>query len=129
MNTRTLLTMVCLALTTACASSGGRSPGYDRDRISTEELEERSFANMYDVVSSMRPNWLRTAMGPSGSSATSSPLVYVDGRRLGGTDMLRSVSAQSVRSARYLSATEGQNKYGMAEARPVIEITTQGRNP
>lgn len=128
MNLRALFSVLLLASVTACASTGGRT-SYDRDRITREELEERSYANLYDVVSALRPNWLRTAMGAGGGTSASTPLVYVDGRRLGDTGELRSVSAQAVQSARYLSATEAQNRYGMAEARPVIDVTTRGRSP
>ncbi len=124
MNLRSLFGVLLLALTAACATGGARSPAYDRDRISREELDERSYANLYDIVSSVRSNWLRAPMG----SQSSTPLVYVDGRRMGGVEMLRSISAQAADQVRYLTATEAQSRYGMSEARPVIEVVSRGRD-
>ncbi|HEY0970168.1 MAG TPA: hypothetical protein VGE02_04215 [Gemmatimonadales bacterium] len=129
MKRRTLLTVALLALTTACASTSGRSSTYDRDRLSREELEVRPQSNMYDTVVALRSNWLRSIRGGIGGRVNVTPLVYVDGRPLGNVEVLRSVSTQSVQSARYMSASEAQNRYGMSEARPVIDISTRGRTP
>ena len=135
MTIRYLVLAAVLMSTVACASGGGagetaaRSPSYNRDVLTAEELAQRSYANMYDVVGALRPNWLRPPMGGAGmgSSAAAAPAVYVDGRRLGDTETLKQVSAQSVAIARYYSATEAQNRFGLSAMTPVIDLTTKGK--
>ena len=117
----------------ACASQGTRADrSYDRDLLSREELAGRSTENMFNVVSSMRSDWLRRPLGGSsvaGRTAAAPPLVYLDGRRIGEFDALKSFSAESVEQARYYSATEAQNRFNTTIATPVIELTSRGRSP
>lgn len=125
MTFRTLAGVLLLAFSTACASTGGRVTSHDRNQISRAELEERPASNLYDIVSNLRPNWLRSSAGAIGRSATTAPLVYVDGRPAGEADALRSISPQSVELVRYLSASEAQSRFSMQEARPVLELITR----
>lgn len=128
-----------LAATTACASggaasttagaSGDRAASYDRELLTRAELETRSGSNMLDVVSTMRSAWLIATTSSIGRESASGPAVYMDGRRIGEAAELRSVAAQAVESARFLSASRAQSKYGLAEARPVIELIGRGRKP
>lgn len=124
-----LLALMLLVLNMACVSAARNSTAYDRSGISREELAERSASNLYDVVSAIRPSWLRSTPAAIGRAATTSPLVYIDGRPAGQVDALRSISPQSVEHARHLSASEAQNKYSMSQARPVIDLTTRGLPP
>lgn len=123
MNIRNLFGIVLLALATACASGASRGGSYDRDRITREELESRAGANLYDIVNSSRSNWLRAQAGTGGGT----PLVYVDGRRLGGLELLRSINVSTVEEVRYLSASAAHSRYSMSDARPVIEVISRGR--
>ncbi len=128
-----------LAATTACASGGAagagagtggdRAASYDRELITRAELESRSGSNMLDVVSTLRSAWLIATTSSIGRESASGPAVYMDGRRIGEAAELRSVAAQAVESARFLSASRAQSKYGLAEARPVIELVGRGRKP
>ncbi len=129
MTFRTMAGVFLLALTTACASTGGRASTYDRNLISRAELEARPASNLYDIVSNLRPTWLRSSAGAIGRAATTAPLVYVDGRPAGGADALRSISPQSIELVRYLSASEAQGKFSMNEARPVLELITRRTSP
>lgn len=142
--TRVWLSLVLvLAAATACASGGaparatsgaggagaGRSASYDRELLTRAELEARSGSNMLDVVSTLRSAWLITTTSSIGRESASGPAVYMDGRRIGEAGELRSIGAQAVESARYLSASRAQSKYGLSEARPVIELVGRGRKP
>lgn len=131
-----LLTVVAV---TACASGGGaaaataggatRSASYDRERLSRAELEERASSNMFDVVSTLRSQWLVSPTSSlSGRGSSTGPVVYMNGRRLGDVAELKSVAAAAVESATYLSASKAQSKYGLAEALPVIELVGRSRN-
>ena len=133
-----VLVLALASLVAACASGGAstggstgdvRSPSYDREQISRAELETRGSTNMFDVVSTMRSNWLVSTTSSIGRASASGPAVYMDGRRIGEAAELRSVTASAVESARYLSAAKAQSKYGLSEARPVIELIGRGGKP
>ena len=104
-------------------------PSYDRNEISREELASHEHSNMWDVVNSLRPYWFRSAFGNSGAgtSISAQPIVFLDGSRFGASDLLKTLSAQSVLRARYLTPTEAQSRYGASVVSPVIEIQSMHR--
>ena len=129
---RRMLLAGMMLLATACASTGtGTSTRstYQRDLITEAEMkaEATQYSNLLDVVNGLRPNWMRPPLGASGASAASGPVIWLDGREFGEADMMKQLSKDSAVSLRYYSATAAQSKFGMREARPVIEITTRGR--
>lgn len=111
----------------ACASAGTgagagpRASASSRTEISQQEFAENASASVYEVVSRLRPSWLRTS---TSSSATGAATVFLDGQPLGGPDVLRRMSAGSVSRATYYSATEAQSRFGMRVSTPVIALTT-----
>lgn len=124
-----LLLLISLA---ACASGGGaasRSASFDRELLTRAELDASVGKNLYEVVSTLRPNWMQSAVQSLGRESSTGPLVYMDGRRLGDAEQLRSVTTQAVESARFLSASRAQSKYGLADSRPVIDLVGRGSKP
>ncbi len=133
-----MLMLALVSVLGACASGGSstnapsgdvRAPSYDREQLTRAELETRGSTNMLDVVSTMRSNWLVSTTSSIGRASASGPAVYMDGRRIGEAAELRSVAASAVELARYLSAAKAQSKYGLSEARPVIELVGRSRKP
>lgn len=126
-----LVLSLALVASAACASSGaGTRPRttYDRNQLTRAELATRPADNMHAVVQAMRPNWLITPMGGAGisnTSATNPVSVWVDGQLYGGAEMLKSLGSDVVESARYYTATEAQNKYGMRASSPIIDLVTR----
>ena len=120
-----VLAMLALVVMVACTSTTGRVSSTDRTSISREELAERPTSNVYEVIRAIRPAWLRALPAALGSSATTAPLVYVDGRPAGEVDLLYSISTGAVENIRHLSASEAQNRYSMSQARPVIDIISR----
>lgn len=134
---------------TASASQARKSSSTDRDVITREQLAEKPSANLYDVVSQLRSQWLR---GPSsarssmsiagvdtatnrnagmaqqaigtGTSGVAVAEVYVDGRRLGSVDALRTMASESADRICYLSTNRAQGKFGLSVNIPVIEVHT-----
>ena len=125
--------VLCAGLVMACASStrtGDPIPTRDRNMIVRAELATRASSNLHEIVNSLRPNWLRPPLGGSGVGGRSSnqpPVVYLDGRRFGELEALRTMSAESAETLRYLSVTEAQSKFGSVVTTPVIEVFTRGR--
>ena len=99
--------LALVALAAACASSGGARTSGSLDRLSLEEIRGSGATNAYELVTRLRPQWLR--VGPTGSISgreirNQAVLVYLDGVRLGDVNSLRSVNATTITGMRYLDA-------------------------
>ena len=125
---RRILAVGLLVWAAACGTRPrNAAPVYERDRLTRAELATRPADNMQAIVRAMRPNWLMTPAGASGisSPATAPVQLFVDGNAYGGAEMLSSLPGGSVESARYLTTTQAQSRYGLRVASPVIEIVTR----
>lgn len=95
----------------ACASSptaNTKVSQASRDNVTSVEIEATSASSALDLVSKLRPHWLRqggTASIGGGSIRGQVTLVYLDGNRLGGINELRGISAGSVRSMQWIPAS------------------------
>lgn len=88
-----------------CASSDGSRERRDRNLITQEEIESANASNMYDVIDRLRPRWL-VARSPMRSFAGDTDiLVFQDDVRLGNLEVLRRISPESIKEARYLDAS------------------------
>lgn len=100
-------------LLAGCASSS--EPGQRRDLslITYNEIEEAtaSAATAHDLVQRLRPQWLRKR-GRSNVGFEVEVMVYVDGARYGGADMLAQIPSLSVTEMRYLRPSEASDRYG-----------------
>ncbi len=121
-----MIPIAFLLLITACAA-GGQGAGTDsgsggarRDRITADDLEGVVEDNAYDVISRMRPGWLRRR----GRSLL--PAVFRDNIRVG-TDIeaLRSIRLQNVFEIRYLNAGDATMRWGTGFTGGVIQIVTR----
>ena len=103
----TLITAVLVACSST-PSPTTRVSQSSRDNVTSMEIEATSASSALDLVSKLRPHWLRqggTASIGGGAITNQVTMVYLDGNRLGGIDALRSISAGSVRSMQWISAT------------------------
>jgi len=125
--------LFALAVVLACASqSGPNAPAgtvvarTDRNIISDAEIQSVPSSNLYDLISKLRPNFLRSR-GPmslsSGSSGSEYATVYVDGRPYGDIASLRSLVSTQVSEVRYYDASSAASKYGTINGNGVIEVT------
>jgi hypothetical protein len=109
--------------------------------ITADEIARVNVQNGYEAVQKLRPALLRqrqvaSANGQGGVSkdapritgtnvSAGQLVVYVDGTRLGDIDQLRQISASSIASLRYYSASEAQLKWGSGHPGGVIEVTSK----
>jgi hypothetical protein len=135
---------IALLATTACASSGSSAstsgaPKPGPNLITSDEIVRANVQNGFEAVQKLRPAMLRprqmaSANGqggamkdaPTGSSVSAGEvMVYMDNTRLGDLEQLRGITASSIASIRYFSASEAQTKWGSGHAGGVIEVTTK----
>ena len=97
----------------ACASSGtgGVSTRTSPDKISRSEITASSATNAYEVISRLRPNWLRppaTATIGGGVVRSQALLVYLNNQRLEDVNALKSISAEGLDTAQWIDASRVQ---------------------
>lgn len=124
----------------AAAERAQRAPG--RDVLTSEQLEKARGGNLYGVIRSLRPEWLRTrgtgsmretargsASGIGGDVEIEHPgiasiRVYLDDSLLGDLDSLRSVDLGTVGAVRFLSAAEATQRWGAGHLHGAILVLT-----
>lgn len=99
----------------------------DRSVLSRDEIRATQFPNMYDVVLSLRGNWVR--IRTADSFGTSSVLqVYLDQQRLsGGVDELRQMNPTNVESVRFFDPIAASARWGLDHGAGALLITTSKR--
>ncbi len=108
----------------ACASAGPKKSNISQDKITATEIAEVNVTSAYDLISRLRPNWLR----PAGLTMTGNDVryqtaaVYVDGLRLGGLDALRTLSTTGVSLMEYLTPTQAATAVRDANTNPATAV-------
>jgi len=124
-----LVFVAAIVGSSACASTGGTSKMKDYNVIQQSEITAQSGTNAYDVISHLRPQYLKTRgrtsiqAQPSVSSEYAS--VFVDSQYFGDLTSLRDIAAINIKEIRYLPANEAVTRYGMQYGNGVIEIRTR----
>ncbi len=146
------LTLVAVAVFTlgsaGCASSSspatastGRGPKPSATLITADEIAHVNVLNGYEVVEKLRPAMLSqrqiaSAHGQGGMAkdapaikgtdvASGQVVVYMDGTRLGDIEQLRGITASSIATLRYYSASEAQVKWGSNHPAGAIEVISK----
>lgn len=111
---------------TACASGGGSGARVDRNLLTAEQIQDTNRQNVYDVVESLRSNWLR-ARGPTSLTGPNAVvLVYLDDTRLGGVETLRTIPVAQVRYIRWYDGIAATGRWGLDHGAGVIYVSTRG---
>lgn len=115
---RPVLTMFAVAAGLALAVPGNAAAQKrSRDRLTHEEIMSSSQKDqtLFLALRALKPHFLEPPRGTRsfGAAAQEGLLVYVDGRRASGGDVLGSIMAADVEEVRYLDPTRSQNEYGI----------------
>jgi hypothetical protein len=122
---RVLLSVLALLLV-ACASDPNTGQiRRDRNLISAEEIAAEPIVTAHELVSRLRPNWLRNR-GPTSITrgGPTTPLVYIDEVRTGGLDSLYRISSQIIREIRFINGRDATTKWGLDHGGGVIMVLT-----
>ena len=108
-----LMAVVMFIAVAGCASGGaGTSAGRaSPTRITRAEVDASNATNAYELISRLRPNWLReqpTASVAGGVIRSQSILVYVNRQRQEDLDSLKSISVSAIDSAEWVDASRVQ---------------------
>jgi TonB-dependent Receptor Plug Domain len=118
--------LLTLTLSACITASQVPRPTQDQQLITQDEIAHTRAANAYDVIHSLRANFL-SLRGETSLLATSSPYptVYVDGMRYGGIDVLRDIPAMQIASIRLYRSWDAMTRFGYGNMGGVIAITTR----
>lgn len=121
-----LLLLATLLAPIACAARTDGS-GERADLITREELEKHGrYSNLYDVIAVLRPRWLRPqGGGDTFMGAPGQVQVHMDGARMGGVSVLRSLAPVGVTSISWLSPHDAAARYGSGHSHGAIIISTR----
>ena len=124
-----LFYLIAVAAVVACASAGpgGRSvDARNTNIITADQVEASQQTNAYDVVSRLRPSFLksrgRTTINAQGSDYAA---VFLDGQSFGDLSSLRTIPASQIRSIRFFPGTDAVTTYGMQYGSGVIDVRTR----
>lgn len=100
--------MIALAACASSAGGGSTSARAAPDSISRAEIASSNATNAYELISRLRPQWLRA--GATGSIGAGRPqnqaiLVYLDRQRLQDVGALKTISVEGITSAQWIDAT------------------------
>lgn len=117
---------ILLVAATACASTGGTNgERVDRNLLTYEQIQETNRQNAYDVVESLRSNWLR-ARGPTSLTGPNAEVqVYLDDTRLGSVQNLRAISVSQVMYIRWYDGIAATGRWGLDHGAGVIYVSTR----
>jgi hypothetical protein len=121
---RFLLAMLVM-VAAACASSGApAAPARNPDVITAAEIAPHTGGSARQVIERLRPRYLRVR-GPSSINNADADriVVYVDGNRMGGVEVLDQIQADDIAEIRYLGAPDATSRYGTGHSAGAIVIT------
>jgi hypothetical protein len=120
--------MLCVLLTLGACASGGastsRPPDSRPDLIGPQELETGQWANVYDLVSSLRPRWLQSR-GPDSFNKPGEVQVILDDMKFGGVSKLRSLSPSGIATLQYFDPLTAAARWGLDFGSGAIYISTR----
>lgn len=119
-----LLTIALLLFATgACVSTGERTTR-NRDVLTLEEIQSSDLTDAYEIIRGMRPQWLRVR-GPNSFYAANPIMVYLDGNRMGGPEVLSSIPKLSIEEIRFYDPPEAQARFGLNNTNGAIVVRTR----
>ena len=117
---------VIIALTSCAPPLTGSARPRDAARITQEEVDESLQGSAYDVIVTLRPNFLMsrgsTSLRPDDSRL---PVVFLDGVEHGPISSLRAIPASNVGEIRLYRSWEATTQFGTGYMSGVIAIKTR----
>jgi hypothetical protein len=107
--------VACAIAALACGPANRSAPSpRNRDLLTHAEIvsASREGSDLYEALQALRPQFLQAPLGIQRGSAPQGTAVYVDSKRVGGIEVLRTIFAGNIDEVRYLGPTQSQNELG-----------------
>ncbi len=118
------LTLALVVAPAGCATGGAGGGASRSGPITLDDIHASAARNAYDLVQSLRPQWLRGRGATSlRSTEPSLPVVYVEGIREGSIESLRRLGTDVIARIEFMSAADATNRYGTGHTGGVIFVS------
>ena len=98
------------------------APRASRELITRTQIEATPAQDAYDLVQRLRPEYLRERGVSSISRGPALPVVYMDGVRRGGPEILKTIRSNEIEEIRFISATDATTRWGTEHTAGAIDI-------
>lgn len=121
-----------LVVLTSCANANGSPEGAPNartraDLITQEEIQRGQHRNLYDAVQALRSRWLNSR-GPDTLIGRQGEIqVHMDGTRLGGVSVLRSLPTVGVVYIQWFDPVAAAARWGLDHGHGAIYISSRPR--
>jgi len=122
--------LMTLLVSCAAPGAGGGRQLSDPDFITREQIDESgSSRTAWDLVNSIRPQWLitRGLANLAQAAGVEDIVIYLDNARLGDRETMRRVSLGSIQYLRFFTAAEATQRWGGGHLHGAILISTRSR--
>ncbi len=119
-----------MTLLMSCGSPGAEIARLgDPDVLTRDEIDDSSARTAYELVESLRPQWLRTRglTNLAQAAGAESIVIYLDNARLGAPNSMRGVALGNVQYLRFFTAPEATQRWGGGHLHGAILISTGSR--
>ena len=116
------LIVVALA---ACATTNSKTTLSRHNLIQLEQIREQHVSDAYDLIRTLRPQWLRSRGHRSFHFNKTAPdlTVYVNDSKYGDIDSLSSIPTEQIKEIRFMNAGEAAIRYGWNHSGGAILIS------
>lgn len=120
------LLLAACATPTVGPPTGETDAPRNRDVIAEAEIRELPVTNTYELVSRLRPEWIRSR-GPASmrGGGAEYPVVYLDGIRSGSIEALQRISTLQISEVRFISARDAATRFGLNHGGGAIMVSSQ----
>jgi hypothetical protein len=97
----------------------------DQQLITRDVIRSTQYTNLFDVIQTLRSNWIRVRAAQSIEGRSPVLQVYLDNQRLaGGLDELKTMSPVNIESVRYFDPVQASARWGLDHGAGAIYVTT-----
>jgi hypothetical protein len=94
--------------------------------ITEQEIATSAESNLYDVVSRLRPMFLKTrGRSTINSGGSEHASVFLDGQYFGELGSLRNIVPTQIHEIRYLSGPDAVSRYGMRYGSGAVDVRSK----
>lgn len=126
---RMTLTVVVALFALACAAQKSGRPGSARrDVITEEEIEASSAANVYDLVASLRGEYLKDRGTISIKTNTrEKAVVFLNEQEYGIVETMRNIPKGRIAEVRYIPGVDAVNRFGAQYGGGIIMLISRNQ--
>ena len=94
-----------------------------RDLLTLEEIQSRDWSSLYDLVSTLRANWLNLRGTDTINGPQESVRVLLDGVPIGGVEQLHQQGVVGVQYLQYFDPVSASGRWGLGFGKGAIYIS------